>query len=78
MAEISELSFEAALAELEKIVNGLERGDTALDKSIEDYERGEALKKHCEKLLQSAEVRVDKIRVTRDGKPDGTEPLDPQ
>ena len=78
VADIAELSFEAALAELEKIVDGLERGDVALDKSIENYERGEALKAHCDKLLKSAETRVEKIRLTRDGKPDGTEPLDPQ
>jgi exodeoxyribonuclease VII small subunit len=79
MAEdVSQMSFEAALAELEKIVDGLERGDVALDKSIENYERGEALKAHCDKLLKSAETRVEKIRLTRDGKPDGTEPLDPQ
>jgi exodeoxyribonuclease VII small subunit len=76
--DIATLSFEAALAELEKIVDGLERGDVALDKSIENYERGEALKKHCDNLLKSAESRVEKIRLTRDGKPDGTEPLDPQ
>ena len=76
--DVSQLSFEAALAELEKIVDGLERGDVALDKSIENYERGEALKAHCDKLLKSAETRVEKIRLTRDGKPDGTEPLDPQ
>lgn len=76
--EIAGLSFEAAMAELEKIVDGLERGDVALDKSIENYERGEALKAHCEALLKSAEGRVEKIRLTRDGKADGTEPLDPQ
>ncbi len=76
--DVSQMSFEAALAELEKIVDGLERGDMALDKSIENYERGEALKVHCDTLLKSAETRVEKIRLTRDGKPDGTEPLDPQ
>ena len=76
--DVTAMSFEAALAELEKIVDGLERGDVALDKSIENYERGEALKAHCDKLLKSAETRVEKIRLTRDGKPDGTEPLDPQ
>ena len=76
--DVSAMSFEAALAELEKIVDGLERGDVALDKSIENYERGEALKAQCDKLLKSAETRVEKIRLTRDGKPDGTEPLDPQ
>jgi exodeoxyribonuclease VII small subunit len=53
--DISAMSFEAAVAQLESIVEQLERGDVALDKSIEIYERGEALKAHCEKLLSAAE-----------------------
>jgi exodeoxyribonuclease VII small subunit len=48
----------------------------ALDKSIEIYERGEALKAHCEKLLSAAEKRIEKIRLDRQGQPAGTEPLD--
>jgi exodeoxyribonuclease VII small subunit len=47
-----------------------------LDRSIEIYERGEALKKHCETLLSAAENRIEKIRLDRAGKPQGTEPLD--
>lgn len=74
--EIAELSFEEAVAELERIVEQLERGDVALDKSIEIYERGEALKAHCEKLLSAAEKRIEKIRLDRQGQPQGTEPLD--
>jgi exodeoxyribonuclease VII small subunit len=75
-AEIAAMSFEAALAELERIVEGLERGDVPLEKSIEIYERGEALKKHCDALLKAAEARVDKIKLSRDGRPEGVEPLD--
>lgn len=75
-ADIAAMSFEQALAALERIVEDLERGDVPLDKSIQFYERGEALKTHCAKLLQSAEVKVEKIRLSRDGKPTGTEPLD--
>jgi exodeoxyribonuclease VII small subunit len=75
-AEVSSLSFEQAVAELETIVTRLERGDVALDQSIEIYERGEALKKHCETLLNAAEARIEKIRLDRNGKPAGTEPLD--
>ena len=45
---VSELSFEQAMAELEKVVGQLERGDVALDDSIALYERGALLKKHCE------------------------------
>ncbi|WP_434064207.1 exodeoxyribonuclease VII small subunit [Pararhizobium gei] len=75
-AEISSLSFEKAVEELESIVSALERGDVALDRSIEIYERGEALKKHCEALLNAAENRIEKIRLDRAGKPQGVEPLD--
>ena len=76
--DISAMSFEAAVAQLESIVEQLERGDVALDKSIEIYERGEALKEHCEKLLSAAEKRIEKIRLDRQGQPAGTEPLDPE
>lgn len=74
--DVSALSFEQAVEELERIVSALERGDVALDKSIEIYERGEALKKHCEALLKAAEDRIEKIRLDRTGKPQGVEPLD--
>lgn len=74
--DIKTMSFEKALAALEKIVDDLERGDVPLDESIRIYERGEALKAHCEALLKSAEDKVEKIRLSRDGKPAGTEPLD--
>ena len=74
--DVSALTFEQAVEELEKIVAALERGDVPLDRSIEIYERGEALKKHCETLLSAAENRIEKIRLDRAGKPQGTEPLD--
>ena len=74
-ADVSTLSFEKAVEELEAIVSALERGDVALDRSIEFYERGEALKKHCEALLNAAENRIEKIRLDRAGKPQGVEPL---
>ena len=73
--DIKGMSFEQAL---ERIVDDLERGDVPLDQSIRIYERGEALKAHCDRLLKSAEDKVEKIRLTRDGKPAGTEPLDPE
>ncbi|PWW01841.1 exodeoxyribonuclease VII small subunit [Hoeflea marina] len=76
-AEIATLNFEQAVAELEAIVDQLEKGDVPLDRSIEIYERGEALKQHCEKLLGAAEKRIEKIRLDRSGQPVGTEPLDP-
>lgn len=74
--DIKAMSFEQALDALERIVDDLERGDVPLDQSIRIYERGEALKKHCDKLLKSAEDKVEKIRLSRDGKPEGVEPLD--
>lgn len=73
---LGDITFEKALAELEEIVGKLERGDVPLAESITIYERGEALKKHCAKLLGEAEARVEKIRVGSDGSPAGVEPLD--
>lgn len=75
-ADIAAMPFEKALAELETIVAKLERGDVPLEDSILAYERGEALKVHCDKLLAAAEARVEKIRVGGDGAPKGVEPLD--
>jgi exodeoxyribonuclease VII small subunit len=75
-ADIAALPFEKALAELEAIVNRLERGDVPLEDSIAIYERGEALKAHCEAMLRRAEARIEKITLGADGKPSGTEPLD--
>ena len=73
---VSQLTFEQALERLETIVNDLERGDVPLEESIKIYEQGEALKKHCAKLLQAAEDKVEKIRVGADGASKGPEPLD--
>jgi exodeoxyribonuclease VII small subunit len=75
LPDVGSLSFEAALKQLEEIVTKLERGDVPLEESIAIYERGEALKKHCEALLARAEERVEKIR-SQEGKAIGVEPLD--
>jgi len=75
-ADVKGLPFEKALAELETIVQKLERGDVPLEESVAIYERGEALKRRCEELLRQAEARVDKITLDATGKPVGTEPLD--
>jgi exodeoxyribonuclease VII small subunit len=74
--EISEMPFEAALAELEQIVDQLEKGAVALDESIQLYERGEALKKRCDELLKNAEMRIEKITLAADGGFKGVTPLD--
>jgi len=74
--DVKALTFEKALAELEQIVAKLERGDVPLEESIAIYERGEALKAQCEKLLKAAEMKVEKIRAREDGTAATTEPLD--
>ncbi|MEO8667004.1 MAG: exodeoxyribonuclease VII small subunit [Bauldia sp.] len=74
--EVAELTFEKALEQLEGIVNRLERGEVPLAESIAIYERGDALRKHCARLLGEAEARVERIRLSADGKPLGTVPLD--
>ena len=76
-ADIGELPFEKALAELETIVGRLERGDVPLEESIASYERGEALKLRCEGLLREAEAKIERITLGADGRPTGTTPLDP-
>jgi exodeoxyribonuclease VII small subunit len=60
-APVEQLSFEAALKELEDIVARLEQGEVDLEDSIALYERGQALKAHCEKKLKAAESRLEKI-----------------
>lgn len=73
--DISAMSFEDALSELEQIVSKLERGDTALEQSIEIYERGAALKAHCDTKLKAAQLKVDKIVLGAGGDVSGA-PLD--
>lgn len=75
---IDALSFEDALAELETIVRNLESGQTKLDDSIAAYERGVLLKKHCEKRLHDARLKIEKITMDGSGNATGTEPFDPQ
>jgi len=75
-ADVKNLSFEDALKELEAIVGRLERGDVALEESIVIYERGKALRTHCDGLLKQAEAKVEKLTIDGDGKPGGSQPLD--
>jgi exodeoxyribonuclease VII small subunit len=74
-APIDEMSFEIALRELESIVGRLEQGEVDLDDSIALYERGQALKAHCDKKLKAAESRLEKIVLGAKG-PEGTESVD--
>jgi exodeoxyribonuclease VII small subunit len=71
--DIATLSFEQALAELEQIVGRLESGQAPLEDSIRMYERGAALKAHCEARLDAARLRVEKIVMSAGGAP-GVEP----
>lgn len=75
-AAVSKLSFEEALAALEAVVEKLEGGDTPLEESIDLYERGAALRRHCEAKLKDAELKVQ--RIVADGEEaTGTVPMDP-
>jgi exodeoxyribonuclease VII small subunit len=65
--EIASLTFEQALAELERIVAQMERGDVALEDSISLYQRGAALKAHCEAKLKDAQLKVEQIVLGPDG-----------
>jgi len=69
------MSFEEALGELEKIVGALESGKAPLEDSITSYERGMALKQHCEKKLNAAQEKIEKITINPNGSAT-TEPFD--
>jgi exodeoxyribonuclease VII small subunit len=75
-ADIAGLSFEQALAELETIVRALESGQAPLEQSIAQYERGAALKAHCEAKLSAARLKVEKIVVGAGGEAVGAAPAD--
>ena len=65
--DIAKMSFEDALEELEKIVRELEEGKAKLDDAIGSYERGAALKAHCEARLREAKAKVEKISIGQNG-----------
>lgn len=73
--DIRGLSFEAALKELEEIVERLEKGQGDLESAIAAYERGVALKAHCEAKLKEAQLKVEKITVGLKGEV-GAEPTE--
>jgi len=75
-ATISELSFEDALKRLETIVHRLESGEASLDESISLYAEGDRLRSQCEKRLQDAQARIEKITLGPDGSPRGTQTFD--
>ncbi len=73
---IAEMSFEEAMRELEGIVTQLDGGNVELDASIRFYERGAALKAHCEAKLKAAEEKVAAITLDAEGNPVGTKPFE--
>ena len=75
-AAVEKMSFEDAMKELEAVVGKLESGDVPLEDSIKLYERGAALKVHCQKKLAEAEEKVAKITLDGNGNPAGTEAVD--
>lgn len=76
IAETAAMSFEDALRALEDVVRRLESGDVPLDESITLYERGEALRQHCQTRLDAAQARIERIVAGADGAPVGTQPFD--
>lgn len=77
MKDVTEMSFEEALRELEQVVQQLESGNVPLEQSIAAYERGALLKKHCEAKLDAAQARIEQITLA-EGAPVGTAPFDAQ
>jgi exodeoxyribonuclease VII small subunit len=73
---VGDMSFEEAMAELERVVGQLESGNVDLEKSISLYERGSLLKKHCEDRLKAAEEKVALITLDANGQPKGTTPVE--
>ena len=73
---VDQLSFEDALKRLEEIVRTLEKGEAPLDQSIELYQEGDRLRRHCEARLKNAQERIEQIAFGGDGKPAGLKPFD--
>jgi exodeoxyribonuclease VII small subunit len=70
---IEKMSFEEALAELEEIVNKIDTGQESLADAVASFEKGVALKKHCEKMLKEAKLKIEKVTITAEDKIEFTE-----
>jgi len=65
--DVEQMEFEEALKELEGIVKTLEEGKTSLKESVNLYERGTILKKHCDKILEDIQLRINQISCEKNG-----------
>ncbi len=74
--DLAAMTFEQALRALEDVVRRLESGEVPLEESIGLYERGEALRRHCQSRLDAAQARIDKIVAGPDGQASATVPFD--
>lgn len=77
-SDIAAMSFEDALRALEEIVRKLEAGEVPLDQSISLYERGAALRQHCQARLDAAQLKIEQIIAGADGSASGTRAFDPE
>ncbi len=75
---LDQLSFEDALAQLEKIVQELESGRIKLDDAVASYEKATALKKLCEEKLKTAQLKIEKIEITADNQTNSSEFIVPE
>ncbi|MGC6401414.1 exodeoxyribonuclease VII small subunit [Sphingomonas sp. FW199] len=73
--QVAQLSFEDALKELERIVTQLESGDVPLDRAIDLYQQGDALRRQCAERLERAQMRIEAVRAGADGQPTGIQPF---
>ena len=67
LSDISKLDFEEAMDQLNEIIEGLESGDVKLSESVEKFEYGSKLAKHCKELLENAESRIKAIKIDKKG-----------
>ncbi len=77
--DLTKLNFEQAIGQLKGIVDQIEQGEIPLQDSLEQYEKGMALIKHCRDILQKAEKRIEKISREEppepEKEPEDSEPL---
>jgi exodeoxyribonuclease VII small subunit len=76
--DLTKLTFEQAIGQLKEIVNKIEQGQIPLQDSLDQYEKGMALIKHCRDILQKAEKRIEKISREEPSEPPEEPEEDPE